>query len=255
MLSRHVFIVGLHRSGTSLLFQCLRQHPQVSGFSNTGVPEDEGQHLQDVYPTGEQLGGPGVFGFDPRAHATEEAPSAHAGSARRLMKCWAPYWDLEKPVLLEKSPPHLLRARWLQALFPDSAFILMMRHPVAAALATQKWSHTSGYSLVRHWLHCHDLFAADRPYLRRVHVIRYERFVANPEIHLADLRRFLGLAGEIPALPMRGELNAKYFSWWNSGDLRSVIGRIGSRLLLENRVRGHGYSLDVAEPLESDAAI
>jgi len=47
---QYVFIAGLHRSGTSVLARCLREHPQISGFRNTGVPEDEGQHLQDVYP-------------------------------------------------------------------------------------------------------------------------------------------------------------------------------------------------------------
>ena len=45
-----VFVGGLHRSGTSLVHRCLASHPAVSGFSDTGVPEDEGQHLQTVYP-------------------------------------------------------------------------------------------------------------------------------------------------------------------------------------------------------------
>ena len=47
-----VFVGGLHRSGTSLVHRCLALHPAVSGFSGTGVPEDEGQHLQTVYPAG-----------------------------------------------------------------------------------------------------------------------------------------------------------------------------------------------------------
>ena len=36
-----VFLAGLHRSGTTLLARLLASHPEVSGFSGTGVPADE----------------------------------------------------------------------------------------------------------------------------------------------------------------------------------------------------------------------
>ena len=68
---RFVFLAGLHRSGTTLLARLLASHPEVSGFSDTGVPADEGQHLQTVYPAAAVYGGPGRFGFAPEAHFTE----------------------------------------------------------------------------------------------------------------------------------------------------------------------------------------
>ena len=33
-----------------MLARMLAEHPEVSGFADTGAPADEGQHLQDVYP-------------------------------------------------------------------------------------------------------------------------------------------------------------------------------------------------------------
>jgi N-acetyl-gamma-glutamylphosphate reductase len=54
-----VFLAGLHRSGTTLLARLLAAHPEVSGFAVTAVPADEGQHLQDVYPSASVYGGPG----------------------------------------------------------------------------------------------------------------------------------------------------------------------------------------------------
>ena len=65
MEHRFVFLAGLHRSGTTLLARLLAAHPEVSGFSGTGVPADEGQHLQTVYPAAKVYGGPGRFGFAP----------------------------------------------------------------------------------------------------------------------------------------------------------------------------------------------
>ena len=82
--NRFVFIAGLHRSGTSLLFQCLRDHPEISAFRDTGVPEDEGQHLQTVYPRAAQWGGPGTFGFHPEAHMTEASPLVTDGNRKEL---------------------------------------------------------------------------------------------------------------------------------------------------------------------------
>ena len=58
---RFVFVGGLHRSGTTPLARVLGAHPEISGLSGTGVSEDEGQHLQDVYPRIRAHGGMGRF--------------------------------------------------------------------------------------------------------------------------------------------------------------------------------------------------
>src|SRR5579871_293575 len=121
-----VFVTGLHRSGTSPLHRCLRAHPQMSGFHNTNVPEDEGQHLQTVLPRGGAYGGPGRFGRHPEVHMTETHPLATPETAHALFAQWAPYWDLEKPYLIEKTPMTLLRTRMFQALFPNSFFIVII---------------------------------------------------------------------------------------------------------------------------------
>src|SRR4029453_6608815 len=79
-----VFVAGLHRSGTSVLFKCLKEHPAISGFDGTGAIEDEGQLLQTVYPPARVYGGPGRFGFDADAHLTETSSLASAANAFEL---------------------------------------------------------------------------------------------------------------------------------------------------------------------------
>ena len=82
---RLLFIGGLHRSGTSLVHRCISSHPQVAGFHDTGVLEDEGQYLQGVYPIGQAHGGPGRFALDPRCHLTETSPLVSRASRERLL--------------------------------------------------------------------------------------------------------------------------------------------------------------------------
>lgn len=243
---RFLFVCGLHRSGTSLVFQSLRAHPSVSGFSNTASPEDEGQFLQTVYPPARDFGGPGRFGFAEAAHMDETSPLASADSARKLFSEWAPYWDLTKPVLLEKSPPNLLRTRFLQALFPNSYFLTIVRHPVAVSLATMKWSRTTLESLFEHWCVCHERFEADRSHLRNLFVLRYEDFVASPQSCLDKVCDFAGLA---PVAVKRGvspRPNEDYFGKWRSlrsddetrAEVAGVVEKFGER------VKAFGYRLD-----------
>ncbi len=141
MRHKFVFIGGLHRSGTTLLFRILRDHPMISGFNieNGAEREHEGQYLQSVFPPDPNYGGVGYFAFDDSAHLTQESELVTENNRVRLFGEWARHWDLSKGYLLEKSPPNLIQTRFLQALFPNSYFIIIVRHPIATSLATLKW--------------------------------------------------------------------------------------------------------------------
>jgi sulfotransferase family protein len=241
-----VFLAGLHRSGTTLLARLLAAHPETSGFSGTGVPADEGQHLQSVYPASKVYGGPGRFGFAPESHLTETSPLASEESARAIFGDWSPHWDLERPVLLEKSPSNLLRTRFLQALFPGSAFVVIVRHPIPVSIPTARWRGTRRYDrLFAHWLRCHELFAADREHLERVHVLTYEQLVRDPAGGLRGIFEFLELEPIAPSEPVEGGANERYFRQWQElkrdPRLRAYLDLVS--LWYERRVRRYGYSL------------
>jgi hypothetical protein len=239
----------------------LRAHPAVGAFPHDDLRRGEGQHLQTVYPPASRHGGPGYFGFDPTAHLTEDSSLVSTASRERLLEEWGRHWDGTRPVLLEKSPPNLIRTRFLQALFPEAVFVVLVRHPIAVSLATLKWlgaprfvmeREASGegwgtrpadaadivrlsgseaemlrarlFSLFEHWRRCHRLFLADSSHLRRFIVLRYEDFTAAPENSLSRLWRFLELSS--PTAAGGTELtdrNVGYFDAWRRLGEQSVL--------------------------------
>lgn len=259
-----VFVGGLHRSGTTPLARALGAHPQISAFSGTGVKEDEGQHLQDVYPSARAYGGAGRFASAAGAHLTESSPLAISANAGRLFDAWSPYWDLTRPYLVEKSPPNLIMTRFLQALFPSSKLVILVRHPLVVALSTAKWAgpQTSLSRLVEHWLLAHETFLADAAHLHDVHALKYEELVTDPERTLEDIGRFLGLSGSIPGGSLQpGRSNTYRDQWqslaqsrrpWRCRSVRQLRSRFAAR------VAAFGYDLDdfdAAQPFPRPAAV
>lgn len=227
------FICGLHRSGTSLLHTTLSLHPKISGFKNTGAPEDEGQHLQSVYASGRTFGGPGKFAFSREAYLDESSPLVTPENKQKLFFEWSRYWDTTRPVLLEKSPPNIIRSRFLQAMFPDSAFIFLTRHPVPVAMATQKWANTDLSALIEHWAVAHQAMLNDLPHLKRSIIIRYEDLVEQPQAILDGIYAFLDIPpAPIIETPDKG-INRQYFSQWQSSGItrghEEIAARFGYR--------------------------
>jgi hypothetical protein len=202
--------------------------------------------LQSVYPSDHEYGRPGRFGFAPEMHLTESAPLASEQTARRLFEEWSPYWDLSRPLLLEKSPPNLIKTRLLEALYPGAAFVVIVRHPIPVSIPTAKWRGTRRYDrLLEHWLRCHALFQADRRHLERVHVLAYEQLVRDPGGVLRGIFDFLAVEPIPPSEPVDTEANEKYFQRWKElkrdPRMRAYLDLVSLRY--EHRVRRYGYSI------------
>lgn len=247
---KYVFICGLHRSGTSLLARHIAEMDNCTGFNNTPpFASDEGQNLQDVYPFESEYGGPGKFGFDPRAHLTEQSKLLTPDNVAKLRLSWHSYWDGTKTIFVEKTPGNLLMTRFLQAAFPNSYFIVLRRHPIPVSLGTPRLGQATATSLHRlfaHWLHCHDLFQRDKNYLRRVYELTYEEYVSEPSRYHREIAAFIGTTPrENGTAQVRADRSNKYFDKWHTLLTESPFKRYYRYIAekYEPRFSQYGYSL------------
>ncbi len=241
---KYVFICGLHRSGTSVLHRILRGANETSGFKDLGVSQDEGQGIQTVYSPAKAFGGPGKFAFAKQSRLTEDSPLITLENQSKLFQEWSPHWDLSKPILLEKSPPNILKTRFLQQMFPNSYFITVIRHPLAVSYATKKWSNTSILNLLKHWTLAHNLYFEDRNYLRNEMMLSYEEMTKNPEKTFNKISTFLGVKISISEKLVNH--NDRYFNKWNQLSWRNIKSNAKKELAIlsmDKKVKKFGYSL------------
>lgn len=214
--SKILFISGLHRSGTSILNQTIGSSADVSDFKNTGAPKDEGQHLQTVYQPAIKYGGVGRFARKHKARLNEHSKLINDANRQKLLQEWGKYWDFSKPVLLEKSPPNIIRTRFLQEMFPNAYFLTIIRNPIPVSYASSKWTKCSLATLIKHWIVAHKIYREDRQYLQREMAISYEEMVKNPMGIFKAIEDFVGIS-----IPYNNQLvnkNDKYFKKWENGE-------------------------------------
>ena len=190
---RYVFVGGLHRSGTTLLAECLGAHPEVRSLAHAPVPEAEGVYLQGAIPHTARHGIPGAFAEDDAQHHVEGGPFDTLQVRDRIRSDWDLWYPPGGLWRVEKSPVNLLRARLYQQLFPASQFVFAVRHPAASARAVRTWSDRSEAALIAHWETAHRRLVDDLPHLHCWLVVRLEDLTERPEEEIARLFAFLSL--------------------------------------------------------------
>ena len=286
------FVGGHHRSGTTVIWRSIAQHQKVAWFGEerfSGLDFSEGAFAQDVYPrfgvgtefsffSMTQKTGIGRYAMgDPKQILWTE-DRATLSAQRDVLNAFGFYWQrqggaLENfDVFLEKSPPNVVLARYLQALvdlkdvsssepteFPvktvsRARFVFVTRHPIANAVSHQKFPGARWLStphLVAHWLaveHYADANAADVLAFR----LKLEDFAKSPVTTLLDLWRFLGLdpdqdAANEATRNVDNDPNLKYRQAYCAKLESSHTARLAHDALVtafDFQVVRHGYRLD-----------
>ncbi|EGD82821.1 hypothetical protein PTSG_12029 [Salpingoeca rosetta] len=237
-----VFIVGAHHSGTTLLDLVLCQHPNMTCLMDTGVSENEGQHLQHVYTADNKLGGVFRYGFSPQSYLNDTSPLLTLSNRRSIFDAWAAFWNMSRPVLIEKSPSHMVKMKFFQAMFTPqrTVFLFMLRHPLGAthySYVRHPPHADCGARLVEHWLVIHDQAVRDLPAIQRAAVVQFEAFLGSSDAeargHVAALERTLGLQHGIKVqfdVRYSTNTNTNTNGGGGSGRWRQSLSRFGRRL-------------------------
>lgn len=232
---KYIFISGLHRSGISILYKILGSSNITSKHVNTGVSEDEGQHLQSVYPSAKIYGGIGNFCFNDDYHYVEDNKLLTESNKIKIIKEWEKYWDTTRNIYIEKSPPNIIHTLFLQELVQNSYFITIIRHPLAVANASNKWKKQSLERHLDHWLKAHEIFYNDMKKLKKVLVIKYEDLCENPRKVINEIQILIDEKLDISddELIKLNNTNGKYFEYISPSIIKKY----------EDKINKYGYSL------------
>lgn len=197
-----VFLVGFPRSGTTLLDTMLMGHPGIAVLEEEPILERVGAELGGLKP---------LPGLDPAQ--IERLRTLYFREADRLVP------DLGERSLVDKLPLNLLAAPLIHRLFPDARIIFAQRHPCDVVLSCFMQSFELNDAMANFldlgdsarlydlaltfWDRCRDALPL------RVHIVRYEALVEDPEGEARTLLDFLGLGWDPAVLDHRRTAEAR----------------------------------------------
>lgn len=187
---RPIFIVGMPRSGTTLVEQILASHPKVEAAGE----------LPDIGAIASALGQHAGGNRYPHS-ARGVPPRAFPGFARAYLKRLAELHPGSAPRVVDKNPTNFLHLGLIRLMFPRAALIHCRRDPVETCTSCyfQMFAHGHAYAfdlghlgfyyrhyqeLMKHW----ERVLPDPP-----HEVIHESLVADPEPAIRRLLDHCGL--------------------------------------------------------------
>jgi tetratricopeptide (TPR) repeat protein len=182
-----IFVVGLPRSGSTLIEQMLASHPLVEGTMELPEMANLARELAVSTPYPQCL--------------ADLSPDALAGLGQRYLERSRSYRRTDRPFFIDKMPNNWLHAGLIHLILPNAKIIDARRHPMATCFSAFKQHFARGqhytYNLT-------ELGRFYRDYVRlmehfdnvlpgRIHRVQYERMVDDTETELRRLLTYCGL--------------------------------------------------------------
>lgn len=188
-----VFIVGLPRSGSTLVEQILSSHPAIEGT----------MELFEIIGMARNLGNRGLDGR--RASYPDLLATLTSSEVRGLGEGYLDATRVQRktgrPLFIDKNPNNLWHVGLIQLILPRSRIIDVRRHPLACCFSCFKQHFAEGQSFAysledlgryyRDYVELMDHFDGVLP--GRIHRVRYERLVEDTEGEARRLLEYCGL--------------------------------------------------------------
>lgn len=182
--SRPIFVVGCHRSGTTLLRLILDSHPNISCGPETRFLTEFAERITGPrhWQHFEHYGFPREYWLQQVAAMFDRFQSDYA--ERRGKKRWA-----------DKTPRYALSVGLIAEMFPDCQVVHLIRDGRdVVASHRSSWGYFAGMKATAKWPHyIHVAREAGRRLAPdRYHELRYEDLVLDTRSTVCELLEFLG---------------------------------------------------------------
>lgn len=185
-----IFLFGCPNSGTTILWQALKNHaglsgPEVEDQDIAGMPDSMRHHLGKATF---RLWAHPKFGL--AYYVTEQDHNDEDARKLRAIYCQSLTPETR---LVVKSPAHTLRARLIQSYFPDAYFVAIVRNGYAVTegiMRKRKYDPdrpqfkgltTTIEEAAEQWFRANVVVVSHQKFLRNYLIVKYEDLVQNPE--------------------------------------------------------------------------
>ncbi len=108
-----------------------------------------------------------------------------------IKKEWRKYWDISKPILLEKSPPNILRAQSINHTFKNAYFIIFYRNPYAHCESLMSRNKMGTESAAKFAIDCLERQKENMDLGLRYISVSYEKLTSDPKQFKREVLKFL----------------------------------------------------------------
>ncbi len=257
---RPVFVVGLPRSGTTLLERMLASHPRIAGVG-------EQQFAESGWKRALQASGQSHEALS--AAAVDEAAAWHLRRLEQRIHHLGLPADADR--IVDKMPDNYLMAGWLAMAFPRATILHVQRDPRDVAISCWFAQFASDSQWINEMRHIAHRIEQHRRLMRHwratigAHLVevRYEDLIADPE---AELRRALaamgmewhpdvlasnerkGYVGSVSRQQVREPVHTRSLARWRNYAvaLEPILGRLDA-VAIEDAIDLRGMAHDVED--------
>ena len=206
-LADPIFVVGLHRSGSTLIEQILASHPMIEGTTEIMVMKQLWDRISRAGAASNRTAFDELARLDPKV--LKDIGQEYIDRTR-------PFRATDKPLFVDKLPANWMNLGLIRLVLPNAKIIDARRHPMACGFSNFKQNYGSGilfsYSQESIGAFYRDYWRFmthfDRVQPGAAHRVINERLIDDPEGEIRRMLNFIGVPFDAACLEFHNNKRA-----------------------------------------------